>query len=82
MTARVRDRFQVELTLRNLFELPTIAQLSTLIVARQATPEAVRPETVAAPRTSVGQLLSNVDHLPETEVDSLLEELLAEEEAM
>ena len=82
MTARVRDRFQVELTLRNLFESPTIAQLSALIVARQATPEAVRPEAVAAPRTSVDQLLSNVDHLPEAEIDSLLEELLAEEEAM
>ena len=82
MTARVRDRFQVELTLRNLFESPTIAQLSELIAVRQAGPEVVRPEVSAALGTSVDQLLSRVDHLPEAEVDSLLEQLLAEEEAM
>jgi len=82
MTARIRDRFQVELTLRNLFESPTIAELSGLIAVRQARPEVVRPEAGAPLRTSVDQLLSRVDHLPDAEVDSLLEELLAEEEAM
>ncbi len=82
MTARVRERFQVQLTLRNLFESPTIAELSALIVARQSTTEVVCPEPVAAPRMRVDQLLSSVDHLPEAEVESLLEELLAEEKAM
>ena len=82
MAARVRDRFQVELTLRNLFESPTIAQLSALIGVRQAGPEVIRPEVSAALQTSVDQLLSRVDHLPEAEVDSLLDKLLAEEEAM
>jgi aryl carrier-like protein len=82
MTARIRDRFHVELTLRNLFESPTIAQLCALIDVRRAGPETVRPEVSAALRTSVDQLLSSVDHLPEAEVDSLLEKLLAEEEGM
>jgi acyl-coenzyme A synthetase/AMP-(fatty) acid ligase len=82
MMARVRDRCQVELTLRNVFEAPTIAGLATLISARRKTPEAVNSETVGAPLANVNQLLTRVDDLPEAEVDSLLDELLAEEEAM
>src|SRR5215216_6504761 len=77
MTARVRDRFQVKLTLRNLFESPTMAELSALIVALQATTEAVCPEPVTSLQTSFDQLLSSVDYLPEAELDSLLDELLA-----
>jgi hypothetical protein len=71
--------------LRDLFESPTIAELSALIITREETTEtteAVPAIAVAAPQTSFDQILSSVDHLPEAELDSLLDELLAEEETM
>jgi amino acid adenylation domain-containing protein len=82
ITARVRDRFRVELTLRSLFEAPTLAGLAAVIAERQPEPEspaaaAVRPASDKSP----DQILAALDQLPDEEVDSLLDQLLAEEEA-
>ncbi len=78
--ARVRNIFEVPMSLRTLFESPTIARMAELV---SATPE---PEDAAAvikidTSKNADELLTRLDELRDDQVDSLLSELLAEQEA-
>jgi acyl carrier protein len=77
--SRLREAFPVNIPLRRLFEAPTVANLALAITESQAEPK-------NGPISKVGlgdddQILSRLDQLSDEEVDSLLHEALAEEEA-
>jgi NAD(P)-dependent dehydrogenase (short-subunit alcohol dehydrogenase family)/acyl carrier protein len=63
LTARLRDTFQAECSLQQLFEAPTVAELAVL-VREQAPNEAVDP--------AVAEMLGLVDQLSEQEITALL----------
>jgi acyl carrier protein len=70
ITARVRDRFGVELPLRRLFEHPTIAGLTAIVAAA---PRAAGAAAIAAEGASDEErLLSSLERLSERELDALI----------
>jgi len=77
----VRNEFQAELSLRNIFEAPTIAELA-LILDRKMNAAAV-PELLPLSRTQsmsaqhAQELLDRLDELSDTEVESLLQQMSA-----
>jgi acyl carrier protein len=81
LVSRVRDAFQVAMPLRQLFETPTIAGLLAAVTER---PPGLPDPPIAEIRRTEGeeeqQLLANVEHLSDAEVDALLRELLTEPE--
>jgi aryl carrier-like protein len=77
--ARVRSTFQTELTLRRVFEAPTIAELAGIL---EKTPDSSRTRNsisvlpirrMSAERAK--ELLSRLDQLSDTEVESLLQQV-------
>jgi len=79
--SRVQDTFQVRLPLRCVFEKPTIRELALTISQSQG--EQKNTEVDAISRTiwrDTNQVLANLNNLSDDEVDSLLDNLLAEEE--
>jgi amino acid adenylation domain-containing protein len=77
LTSRVRQAFQVNLPLRSLFESPTIAELLESLKRWQAID--TTPTVIAAePVRDVDDLLSKLDEMSDSDVDSLLNDLLAE----
>jgi len=77
LTSRVRQAFQVNLPLRSLFESPTIAELLESLKRWQAIDST--PTVIAAePAGDVDDLLSKLDQMSDSDVDSLLNDLLAE----
>ena len=79
--ARVRNAFQVELTMRHIFEAPTVAQLAATITQIQLTggthEESSIDSFVAEDKE---RLLEDIDQLSDQQVDLLLNDLLREEE--
>jgi acyl carrier protein len=78
---RVLNTFQVELTMRHIFESPTVAQLAATITHIQATDgayEEAGPDGFAAHDEE--RLLENIDQLSDQQVDSLLNDIVREEE--
>ncbi|HEX8352380.1 MAG TPA: phosphopantetheine-binding protein, partial [Pyrinomonadaceae bacterium] len=80
LTSRLRDSFEVELPLRNIFESPTIAELS-LTIERALRTQQTRLEPIKPVETPEELLLAKLDELSDEELDSMLPGLLAEEGA-
>ena len=79
--ARVRSTFQVQLTMRHIFEAPTVAQLAAVIKDIQligGTQEETSIDSFVAQDEE--RLLEDIDQLSDQQVDSLLNDLLREEE--
>jgi len=78
---RVRNVFQVELTMRQVFESPTVAQLAATITNLQlegATEAATSIDSFVAPDEE--RLLQDIDKLSDQQVDSLLSDIMRAEE--
>jgi acyl carrier protein len=75
--SRIRQAFPVDIPLRRLFEEPTVATLAHAITESQG-----RPKNGAIGKVTPGAdpILSRLDDMSEKELDSLLHEVLAEEE--
>jgi acyl carrier protein len=79
LMARVRKEFQAELSLRNIFEAPTIAELAAILEGKQQQP--AKEITPPRPRLSPEQaqeLLNKLDELSDSEVESLLQQVSVE----
>jgi tyrocidine synthetase-3 len=79
---RVRQTLHTELLVRSVFEAPTIAELAAAIAKLEEQPKVT--DTKINKRLDAhraGDLLSKVDELSESELDSLLAEMLAEEKS-
>jgi tyrocidine synthetase-3 len=77
---RVRQMSHTELLVRSVFEAPTIAELAAAIAKLEEQP--VINNTKISRRIDgrrAGDLLSKIDELSDTELDTLLAEMLAEE---
>lgn len=80
LMARVRKEFQAELTLRNIFEAPTIAELAKILEQRQPQPKC-EPAPFQRARISAEkakELLDRLDELSDSEVESLLQQVSAQ----
>jgi amino acid adenylation domain-containing protein len=82
LMARVRNEFKTELSLRNIFEAPTIAELAT-ILDRKKNQGAMTPLQPMARAQSISsqhaqELLNRLDELSDTEVESLLQQISTE----
>jgi amino acid adenylation domain-containing protein len=81
LISRVRSAFEVELPLRDLFESPTVAELSSIIVQLQAELKTLSSSTITRhPRDDAAELLMNLDQLSDEDVDALLREVMADSE--
>ncbi len=81
LMARVRSEFQAELSLRNIFEAPTIAELA-IILDRKKNAPAVAELLPLSPAKNISaqhaqELLDRLDELSDTEVESLLQQMSA-----
>jgi amino acid adenylation domain-containing protein len=79
LISRVRSAFKVELPLRCLFEGPTIDQLAASIIKFLQNAEAKSPKTITRNTDRDAQeLLARIDQLTDEQVESLLNEKVAE----
>jgi aryl carrier-like protein len=82
--ARVRTTFQTELTLRHVFEVPTIAELAAVL--EKAPDQSRTKNSISIARTRritadrAKELLSRLDELSDAEVESLLQQVPADSE--
>ncbi|MBO4207176.1 non-ribosomal peptide synthetase [Micromonospora echinofusca] len=88
LIARISTGFGVELALRNLFAAPTIADLAPLVDAAGGGGDPTAParpgglpaaDGIGPAGRSAEDLLASLDDLSDTEIDQLLDTLIAEE---
>ena len=78
---RIQDSFHVALSVRNLFEAPTVAELALFVLQKQKRQENnVSDKIERINRDEEEQLLANLHELSDEDVDELLELALAQEE--
>jgi hypothetical protein len=83
MISQLRKEFQVELSVRHLFERPNVAEQA--LVIQQSQEQAENKNINAIPRSDRGnaqQVLANLEQLSDEEVDSLLSEMLADKDGI
>jgi acyl carrier protein len=76
LNSRVKERFQVEIALRSMFESPTVATLAQLIEQSPAQPKNKNvPRLAPAPRHNRrSSLLAKLNNLSEQEAKKMLRE--------
>jgi natural product biosynthesis luciferase-like monooxygenase protein len=80
--SRIRNAFQVELTMRHIFESPTVAQLAATVTRIREAGETHEEKGIeSGDAKDEEMLLEEIDQLSDQEVDSLLTDILHEEEA-
>jgi acyl carrier protein len=72
VASRVGQRFGVELSLADLFQLPTVRALAALVDERAAAPEPAPTPPPTAEAGSMAQLLSELESMSDAEVRALL----------
>lgn len=78
--SRVRKAFQVDLPMRILFQVPTVASLAQAIIQNQGRGDGERsPEIQSFSRANAPDLLAGIDQLSDEEVDSLLSSMMSQE---
>jgi aryl carrier-like protein len=81
LMARARNEFQTEISLRNIFEAPTIAELAVILDRKKGQPAVPilqplsRAQRISAEHAL--ELLDKLDDLSDTEVESLLQQISA-----
>lgn len=78
LMARVQKEFGTELSLRNIFEAPTIAELAAILEQKQKAAARENPISLPRPRISpeeAKELLKRLDELSDSEVESLLQQV-------
>jgi acyl carrier protein len=82
MMARVRGEFHTEISLRNIFEAPTIVELAAILERKQEQPAALALQPLAPAQNISARhaqdLLDRLDELSDSEVESLLKQMLVE----
>ncbi|HEU5380539.1 MAG TPA: amino acid adenylation domain-containing protein [Ktedonobacteraceae bacterium] len=80
--ARIQNVFQVSVPLQFLFEHPTVAGLTSVVAHSQQSAPDIAPQRVSRTREEENalRLLTRIEHLSADEIDSLLWEMLSEEE--
>jgi hypothetical protein len=76
--ARVYESLNVQLSLRTFFDAPTIAQLARAITEQQNGNQTTSPSAIGPALSLEEQLLLSVDQMPEEKLDSLLIDLLVD----
>ncbi len=79
LISQLRKEFQVELSVRHVFERPTVAEQA--LVIQQSQGQAENKNIKAIPisdRENAQKILANLEQLSDEEVDSLLSEMLAD----
>ncbi|WP_456439958.1 amino acid adenylation domain-containing protein [Caldithrix abyssi] len=72
--SRIREKFNVELPLRILFEKPTVAELAKAIEEQQSAPAEETITRVEREEKSLEELLTELDQLSDEEVKRLLDD--------
>jgi amino acid adenylation domain-containing protein len=70
--SRIRNQFQVDLSLRSLFERPTVAHVAEQITLAQLEPFLVHPKIERADQRGEEKILSGLEELSEEQLDILI----------